>query len=94
MCAVTNVYQTIPDRQVVFTREKPAGTAALGLWSGQPVGTVLDVAWARLASADNLCLLVTIFLVIWLSSQMAAAGVMEDLVGSGLTRFLETHVHK
>ncbi|HUU09467.1 MAG TPA: DUF401 family protein [Phycisphaerae bacterium] len=63
-----------------------AGTAALGLWSGQPVGTVLDVAWARLASADNLCLLVTIFLVIWLSSQMAAAGVMEDLVGSVRSR--------
>jgi len=63
-----------------------AGTLALGLWTGQPVSVVLGAAWARLRSADQLCLVGTVFLVIWLSSQMAAAGVMEDLVGSVRSR--------
>ncbi len=63
-----------------------AGTLALGLWTGQPAPVVLGAAWARLRSADQLCLIGTIFLVIWLSSQMVAAGVMEDLVGSVRSR--------
>ncbi|KPJ72331.1 MAG: hypothetical protein AMS14_07980 [Planctomycetes bacterium DG_20] len=63
-----------------------AGTLALGLWTGQPVSVVLGTAWSRLRSADQLCLMGTIFLVIWLSCQMAAAGVMEDLVGSVRSR--------
>jgi len=57
-----------------------AGTVVLGLWSGRPVGVLLEVAWGRFASADNLCLMAAIVLVIWLSSQMAASGVMTDLV--------------
>jgi len=63
-----------------------AGTLALGLWTGQPASVVLGAVWARLRSADQLCLIGTIFLVIWLSSQMVAAGVMEDLVGSVRSR--------
>ncbi len=57
-----------------------AGTVVLGAWSGRPAGALLEVAWGRFASADNLCLMAAIVLVIWLSSQMAAAGVMTDLV--------------
>jgi len=63
-----------------------AGTLALGLWTGYPASVVLGAAWARLRSVDQLCLLGTVFLVIWLSSQMAAAGVLEDLVGSVRSR--------
>jgi len=63
-----------------------AGTLALGLWTGQPASVVLDTAWTRLRSTDQLCLMGTIFLVIWLSCQMAAAGVLEDLVGSVRSR--------
>ncbi len=63
-----------------------AGTLALGLWTGQPASVVLGAVWARMRSADQLCLIGTIFLVIWLSSQMVAAGVMEDLVGSVRSR--------
>ncbi len=56
------------------------GTAVLGLWSGRPVGALLETAWDRLASADGLGLVVAVVMVIWLSSQMASAGVMTDLV--------------
>ena len=59
-----------------------AGTLVLGAWSGRPWGALAETAWARFASADNLCLMVAVVLVIWLSSQMAAAGVMRDLVGA------------
>jgi len=63
-----------------------AGTLALGLWTGYPASVVLGAAWARLRSVDQLCLMGTIFLVIWLSSQMAEAGVLEDLVESVRSR--------
>ena len=59
-----------------------AGTLALGLWTGWPAGLTLQVAWDRFHSTDNLCLTGTILLVIWLSSQMARSGVMEDLVAA------------
>ncbi len=59
-----------------------AGTLVLGAWSGRPWGALAETAWARFASADNLCLMAAVVLVIWLSSQMAAAGVMRDLVGA------------
>jgi len=62
------------------------GTAALALWIGQPWGVILQVAGARLASADNLLLLANIFLVIALSSEMSEAGVMHDLVGAVAAR--------
>lgn len=63
-----------------------AGTLVLGVWSGRPAGALAETAWGRFASADNLCLMATVVLVIWLSSQMAAAGVMADLVGAVRTR--------
>jgi len=58
------------------------GTVVLAVWSGRSWEALKDTAWGRFASADNLCLMVAVVLVIWLSSQMAAAGVMHDLVGA------------
>jgi len=58
------------------------GTLVLGAWSGRPAGALVETAWGRFASADNLGLMTAVVLVIWLSSQMAAAGVMADLVAA------------
>ena len=57
-----------------------AGTAAIALWSGHSVSTIGSISWAEFYSLDNAMLSAIIFLVIWLSSQMAKAGVMSDLV--------------
>jgi hypothetical protein len=59
-----------------------AGALLLGLWSGHSGEALLAISWNRLASADNLLLMLIIVLVIWLSSQMQRTGVMADLVGS------------
>ena len=59
-----------------------AGTVALALWSGHSAGTIVSITWSRFYSLDNAGLSAIIFLVIWLSSQMAGAGIMEDLVNS------------
>ncbi|MHC5034841.1 MAG: DUF401 family protein [Planctomycetota bacterium] len=56
------------------------GALVLGLWSGHSAGAILSIAWARLSSAGCILLMLILLQVIWLSSQMAAAGVMEDLV--------------
>ncbi len=56
------------------------GTLALAFWSGQTLGTIPYIAWKRFWSIENGMLSVIIILVIWLSSQMAAAGIMNDLV--------------
>jgi len=57
-----------------------AGTAALALWSGAPAADLAGAAWRRVSDPTTLGLVGAIFLVIWLSGQMAAAGVMTDLV--------------
>lgn len=59
-----------------------AGTALLAAWCGHSPAGMAGVAWERASSVDNLLLLVVTFQVIWLSSQMAKAGVMNDLVAS------------
>ncbi|MGD2175489.1 MAG: DUF401 family protein [Candidatus Brocadiaceae bacterium] len=59
-----------------------AGAVVLAFWSGHSPQAALAITWERLSGASTLCLLVIIFQVIWLSSQMAATGVMEDLVGT------------
>ena len=56
------------------------GILALGLWTGQPLPAAAGIAWKRFWSLDNGMLSAIIILVIWLSSQMAAAGIMNDLV--------------
>jgi len=57
-----------------------AGTFVLGVWAGYGAGTMARIAWARASSLDTLMLLLVVVQVIWLSSQMAEAGVMQDLV--------------
>lgn len=56
------------------------GTAALAIWSGHTVTTIASISWNEFYSLDNAMLSLIVFLVIWLSSQMAKAGVMGDLV--------------
>ena len=56
------------------------GTLCLAVWLGFPAGDAVAIAWSRLASTRNTCLLAIIFQVVWLSSQMAETGVMRDLV--------------
>lgn len=63
-----------------------AATLALALWCGHPLlpgsgdANIALIAWRRLVSTDNLLLLVVVYQVLLLSSQMASAGVMQDLV--------------
>jgi len=57
-----------------------AGTLLLGLWFGHALPGVGAIAWERFRAPDNLLLIVVLLLVIWLSSLMAAGGVMRDLV--------------
>ncbi|MFH2000942.1 MAG: DUF401 family protein [Planctomycetota bacterium] len=56
------------------------GTLGLALWCGHSAGATWWIAWERFSSADNLCLMVVILQVTWLSGQMSSAGVMKDLV--------------
>jgi len=58
------------------------GAVTLGLWSGHSFSTMVGIAGGKIASADSLLLLLIIFQVIWLSSQMSITGVMEDLVAA------------
>jgi hypothetical protein len=58
------------------------GAIVLAFWSGYSAREAAGVAWWRFSSASNLLLMLIIFQVIWLSSQMAATGVMRDLVGA------------
>jgi hypothetical protein len=57
-----------------------AGTAAIALWSGHSITTIGFISWNEFYNLNNAMLSAIIFLVIWLSSQMAKAGVMGDLV--------------
>ncbi|MFW5856368.1 MAG: DUF401 family protein [Planctomycetota bacterium] len=56
------------------------GTAMLAAWTGQGWADAGRIAGGRLASEDNLLLLVTVWAVIVLSNQLVAGGVMADLV--------------
>jgi len=59
-----------------------AGTVTLALWSGHSISEIGSIAWEEFYSIDNAMLSAIIFLVIWLSSQMAKAGIMGDLVNT------------
>ena len=62
------------------------GTLVLAFWAGHSPGGALDIAWNRLASRDNLFLMLIIVLIIWLSAQMAETGIMSSLVASFQSR--------
>jgi hypothetical protein len=63
------------------------GTVLLAGWSGQAWGDLERIAAERFLSVDNLMLLVTVYAVIALSNQLAAGGVMRDLVAGVRARF-------
>ena len=56
------------------------GTLVLAAWSGHSPAAMGRIAWGRIWSLDNTLLLIVIFQVIALSSQMAETGVMGDLL--------------
>jgi len=58
------------------------GTLLLALWTGHSFPAILRISAERFLSLDNTSLLIVIFLVIWLSSQMDKTFVMRDLVAS------------
>jgi len=58
------------------------GTVVLGFWVGHGAVSIGQIAWARFVSLDNLLLMVSFFLIIWLSSLMSYTGVMADLVAT------------
>ena len=59
-----------------------AGTVLLAVWCEHPLPAIARIALERAGSVDHLLLLAVTFQVIWLSSQMAKAGVMNDLVAA------------
>ncbi len=65
-----------------------AATLVLALWCGHPLlpgkssKGIIQIATAELFSPDLLLLLAIVALIVFLSSQMSAAGVMHDLVGA------------
>ncbi|MBN1256962.1 MAG: DUF401 family protein, partial [Planctomycetes bacterium] len=63
------------------------GAVALGFWSGQSYRDVIWISWERFSSPNNLMLMAIVFLVIALSSQMAKARIMKDLVVVVRSRF-------
>ena len=56
------------------------GAAVLGLWAGHSGAQVADIAWQRVSSLDGVLLAAVVAIVIWLSDQMSATGLMNDLV--------------
>jgi hypothetical protein len=58
------------------------GALTLGLWSGHSASGMLAVAWHGMSSTGNLLLLLVVFQVISLSSQMSETGVMDELVAA------------
>ena len=59
-----------------------AAALVLAVWCGHSPSRIGIITWERLSSPSNLILMLIIFEVIWLSSQMSETGVMEDLVFS------------
>lgn len=63
-----------------------AGTVLLAFWAGHNLESFAAIAWARLSERDNLFLMLIIFLIIWMSAQMAETGIMNSLVTSFQSR--------
>lgn len=58
------------------------GALVLAVWSEHSAGAMGRIAWGRVWSLETLLLMVVIWQVIALSSQMSASGVMEDLLSA------------
>jgi integral membrane protein (TIGR00529 family) len=64
-----------------------SGIIILALWSGHSFSNSFSIAWVRFSNLDNLFLLLVVFIIIVLSSQMKESGMMADLVKSITQRF-------
>ena len=73
--------------RVPFVLAVVIGTLALAAWCGHPPAAILSIGAHRLFSPEALLLGVAIYVVIWLSSQMEACGVMRDLVHTLQARY-------
>jgi len=63
-----------------------AGVLILAFWCGHHPFSLAEMAGKTLTSTDSLLLILVVFQVVWLSSQMKETGVMEELVESVLSR--------
>ncbi|MDC7226103.1 MAG: DUF401 family protein [Spirochaetales bacterium] len=63
------------------------GTVILAFWCGHSLNSILSISWERLSDRDNLFLLIVVFIIIVLSSQMKSTGMMRDLVQSITRKF-------
>jgi len=73
--------------RVPFVLAVLIGTLALALWCGHPPADILAIGAHRLFTLESLLLAAAIYVVIWLSSQMEACGVMRDLVTTLQVRY-------
>lgn len=73
--------------RVPFILAVVIGTLALAFWCGQPPAAILSIGAQQLFSLEALLLAMAIYVVIWLSSQMEACGVMRDLVHTLQARY-------
>ena len=67
-----------------------AGTVLLVLWVGHNPENAGLIAWNRFSHIDNIFLLVVVYIIILLSSQMKETGMMEDLVQVITKKFSRT----
>ncbi len=58
------------------------GLIVLALWSGHSIKTAIETTASTVINIDYLILLIMIFMLIWLSSQMKESRIMEDLVNA------------
>ncbi len=58
------------------------GTILLSFWTGHSFKAILSISWTRFSSTNNLFLMIIIFQVIWLSTQMSSSGAMKELVNN------------
>jgi uncharacterized protein len=62
------------------------GIAVLAAWSGHSFTAAVSIAYNRIMSSDYIILIIMVFMLVWLSSQMRESRIMEDLVAALKTR--------
>ncbi len=74
-----------------FIRKLPlsmaTGIAVLAVWSGHSLKAAAGIAFNQMISFDYIVLIIMVFMLVWLSSQMQESRIMEDLVAALKTRF-------
>lgn len=62
------------------------GIAVLAAWSGHSFSAAVSIAYNKIMSFDYIILIIMVFMLVWLSSQMKESRIMEDLVTALKTR--------